>query len=45
MPTKILIACEITMGLDVESARYVYDVLLRCENAKGSLTLSVTQRV
>jgi simple sugar transport system ATP-binding protein len=25
---KILIACEITMGLDVESARYVYDVLL-----------------
>lgn len=36
---KILVACEIAMGLDVESSRYVYDMLLGMREAQKAILL------
>lgn len=38
---KVLLACEVTMGLDVASARYIHDVLLTLrEQGRGVLLVS-----
>ncbi|HPX92788.1 MAG TPA: ABC transporter ATP-binding protein [Bacillota bacterium] len=36
---KLLFACEITMGLDVESCRYVYDMLLNMRREQKAVLL------
>jgi simple sugar transport system ATP-binding protein len=37
--TKILIACEPAMGLDIRSVKYVYDVLLNLREAQKAILL------